>query len=59
MSSLADKVMAIKQKFDELADELVKPEILTDQKKYTKLNREYKNLKEVVDTGDIYLATFK
>ena len=57
MSSLADKVMAIKQKFDELADELVKPEILTDQKKYTKLNREYKNLKEVVDTGDIYLAT--
>ena len=57
MSSFADKVMAIKQKFDELADELVKPEILTDQKKYTKLNREYKNLKEVVDTGDIYLAT--
>jgi peptide chain release factor 1 len=57
MSSLADKVMAIKQKFDELADELVKPEILTDQKKYTKLNREYKNLKEVLDTGDIYLAT--
>jgi len=57
MSSLADKVRIIKQKFDELADELVKPEIVTDQKVYTRLNREYKNLKEVVETGNIYLDT--
>ena len=57
MSNLADKILVIKQKFDELADELVKPEIVTDQKVYTRLNREYKNLKEVVETGNIYLDT--
>lgn len=57
MSSLADKVKNIKLKFEELGKELVKPEIVTDMKVYTKLNREYKGLKDIVDTGDLYLNT--
>ncbi len=33
---------------------IIQPEIISDQKRYIQLNKEYKDLKELVDKGDAY-----
>jgi peptide chain release factor 1 len=52
---MEDKLNAIKQRFDEVNDLIIQPDIITDQKRYVKLNREYKELKPLVDIRKIYL----
>jgi peptide chain release factor 1 len=49
---LLDKLKDIKERWDNIAEELTKPEIISDQKKYIQLNKEYSDLQEIVD---IYL----
>jgi len=53
---MIDKIRIVKQRFDEVADLIIQPEIITDQKRYIKLNKEYKDLKAIVDLGDNYLS---
>ena len=43
---LLDKLRAIKQRFDEVADLIIQPDIVTDQTRYAKLNKEYSDLKD-------------
>ena len=46
---MLDKLNIVKQRFDEVGDLIIQPDIIADQKRYIQLNKEYKDLKEIVD----------
>ena len=49
MPVMIDKLQAIEERFYYLEEKLSDPEVVTDIKKFTKINKEYKDLNEVVD----------
>jgi peptide chain release factor 1 len=51
---MLDKIQIIKQRFDEINDLIIQPDIITDQQRYAKLMKEYKDLKLIVDKGEVY-----
>ena len=51
---MLDKLQIIKQRFDEVSDLIIQPDIMTDQKRYIALNKEYKDLKVLVEKRDEY-----
>ena len=51
---MLQKLDIIKQRFDEVSDLIIQPDIMTDQKRYIQLNKEYKDLKVLVDKRDEY-----
>ncbi|WP_179345944.1 peptide chain release factor 1 [Winogradskyella ursingii] len=51
---MLEKIQIIKQRFDEVNDLIIQPDIISDQPRYIKLSKEYKDLKKVVDKGEIY-----
>ncbi len=51
---MLEKIQIVKQRFDEVSDLIIQPDIITDQKRYIQLNKEYKDLKKMVDKGEIY-----
>jgi peptide chain release factor 1 len=53
---MLDKLNAIKQRFDEVNDLIIQPDVIADQSRYIKLNREYKRLKEIVDARETYVT---
>ncbi len=52
---MLDKLQIIKQRFDEVSDLIIQPDIITDQKRYVRLNKEYKDLKVLVDKREEYI----
>lgn len=56
--ALLPKLEAIRQRFHEVNDLIVQPDIISDRSRYAKLSREYKELKEVVDAADRYQQLF-
>jgi len=52
---MLEKLQIVKQRFDEVSDLIIQPDIISDQKKYVKLNKEYKDLKSLVDKREEYL----
>ncbi|PIE50843.1 MAG: peptide chain release factor 1 [Flavobacteriales bacterium] len=55
--SLIPKLEAIKQRYNEVADLIIQPDIINDRKQYSKLNKEYSDLGKVVKVFDEYTAT--
>ena len=53
---MLDKLNIVKQCFDEVSDLIIQPDIISDQKRYVKLNKEYKDLKLLSDKRDEYIA---
>ena len=53
---MLDKLNVIKQRFNEVTDLIIQPDIISDQKKYIKINKEYKDLKNIMDKGNIYFS---
>ena len=51
---MLDKLEAIKNRFDEVSELIVKPEIIADMKQYILLNKEYKDLLPIIDAYKIY-----
>ena len=51
---MLDKLNIVKQRFDEVSDLIIQPDIIADQKRYVELNKEYKDLKVLVDKRDEY-----
>lgn len=51
---MLEKIQIIKQRFDEVSDLIIQPDIISDQKRYIKLNKEYKDLKKIVDKAVVY-----
>lgn len=52
---MIDKLNIIQQRFDEVADLIIQPDIIADQKRYVRLNKEYKDLKKMVDKRKEYI----
>jgi peptide chain release factor 1 len=53
---MLDRLNIIKQKFDEVSDLIIQPDIIQDQKRYVSLNQEYKTLKALVDKRTEYIT---
>lgn len=51
---MLDKLRIVKQRYDEVADLIIQPEIISDQKRYVQLSKEYKDLGDVVTKGHEY-----
>ena len=51
---MLEKIQIVKQRFDEVNDLIIQPGIIADQKRYVQLNKEYKDLKKLVDKGLVY-----
>jgi len=51
---MLDKIQIIKQRFEEVNDLIIQPDIIADQKRYIQLNKEYKDLRKILDKGEIY-----
>ncbi|GAB4159859.1 MAG: peptide chain release factor 1 [Winogradskyella sp.] len=51
---MLEKIQIVKQRFDEVNDLIIQPDIIADQKRYIQLNKEYKDLKKIVDKGAVY-----
>ncbi len=52
---MLDKLNIVKQRFDEITDLIIQPDIISDQKRYVKINKEYKDLKAIMDIRDTYI----
>lgn len=52
--SLLDKYDAIRSRFEEVSTQITDPDVISDMKRYVKLNQEYKQLSELVDTFKEY-----
>lgn len=48
MESLLKKLEAISIRYDQVSEQIVDPEVISDMDRYVKLNREYKELGEIV-----------
>ena len=46
---MLDKLNIVKQRFDEVSDLIIQPDIIADQNPYIQLNKEYNDLNELMD----------
>lgn len=53
---MIEKLKIIKQRFDEVSDLIIQPKLVADQKRYIELNKEYKELKLLMDKRELYLG---
>ena len=56
-NSLLEKLNAIRDRHQHLEEQLSDPEVVSDIKKFTKLHKEYKQLKEIVEIRGTYSDT--
>ncbi|MFD0931325.1 peptide chain release factor 1 [Psychroflexus salinarum] len=52
---MLDKLNFIKQRFDEVSDLIIQPDIMSNQKRYVELSKEYKDLKAIMDEREVYV----
>ena len=51
---MLDKIQIFKQRYDEVSDLIIQPDVIMDQKRYVKLNKEYKDLGQLVAKANEY-----
>ena len=51
---MIEKIRIVKQRFNEINDLIIQPDVIADQKRYIQLNKEYKDLKKLVEVGIVY-----
>lgn len=56
---MLDKLDAIKAKFDDLAVALTNPEIVSDNKRFSALSKEYRSLEKIVNARNAYVKTIE
>ena len=56
---MLDRIRIVRQRFDEVSDLIIQPDIITDQKRYVQLNKEYKDLRRLLDIGEVYELLMK
>jgi len=52
---MLEKLQIVKQRFDEVSDLIIQPDIITDQKRYVQLNKEYKDLNALMKKREEYI----
>ncbi|MGB2305354.1 MAG: peptide chain release factor 1 [Flavobacteriaceae bacterium] len=53
---MLEKLQIIQQRFDEVSDLIIQPDIISDQKRYVQLNKEYKDLRILTEKANQYKA---
>lgn len=53
-SSLLDKLEALQHRFDEISTLITDPAVISDQKRFVKLNKEYHDLQEIIEARNEY-----
>ncbi|MAC92109.1 MAG: peptide chain release factor 1 [Flavobacteriaceae bacterium] len=51
---MVEKLQIIQQRFDEVSDLIIQPEVISDQKRYIQLNKEYKDLSVLMERIKTY-----
>ena len=57
--SLLKKLEQINIRFDQVSEQITDPEIISDMDRYVKLNREYKELEEIVQVYKKYKSVIE
>ena len=52
---MLDRLQYVKQRFDEISDLIIQPDVIADQKRYVQLNQEYKSIKALVEKREEYI----
>ncbi|PSG88723.1 peptide chain release factor 1 [Aurantibacter aestuarii] len=52
---MLEKLQIVKQRFDEVSDLIIQPDIISDQKRYVQLNKEYKDLNALMKKREEYI----
>ena len=52
---MLDRLQYVKQRFDEISDLIIQPDVIADQKRYVQLNQEYKSLNALVQKREEYI----
>ena len=52
--AVLEKLKLIENRFSELGELIIQPDIISDQKKYIQISKEYKDTKKIIDKGEIY-----
>jgi len=52
---MLEKLEIVKQRFDEVSDLIIQPDIIADQKRYVQLTKEYKDLRLLMDKREAYI----
>lgn len=53
---MIEKLNIVKQRFDEVNDLIIQPDVISDQKRYIELNKEYKDLKALMEVRENYVS---
>jgi peptide chain release factor 1 len=53
---MLEKLQIVKQRFDEVSDLIIQPDIITNQKRYIQLNKEYKDLRVLMEKRTEYVS---
>ena len=51
---MIEKLEMIQQRFNEVSELIIQPDIIADQKKFIKLNKEFKDLSLIVSKAEKY-----
>ena len=51
---MVEKLKLIENRFAELSELIIQPDIISDQKRYIQISKEYKDLKKIIDKGEVY-----
>ena len=52
---MLEKLNIVKQRFDEVSDLIIQPDVISDQKRYVELTKEYKDLKDLMEEREKYV----
>jgi peptide chain release factor 1 len=52
---MLEKLQIVKNRFDEVSDLIIQPDIISDQKQYVQLNKEYKELNALMKKRELYI----
>jgi peptide chain release factor 1 len=53
-NSLLEKMESLRLRFEEVGQMITDPDVISDQKRYVKLNKEYRELEDIVEVGKRY-----
>ena len=51
---ILDRLLGVKKRFVEVGEQLNSPEVMSDMKRFIRLNKEYKELKPIIEAYEVY-----
>ena len=51
---MLEKLKLVENRFNELNDLIIQPDIISDQNRYIQISKEYKDIKKIIEKGDQY-----